>query len=93
VVVDLAVADEPDVAGRVGERLVSAVDVADRQPPVPEPRAVDANLALVVGSAVREAAEHALRRAGRALAVDGGDPAHQALSLVSAYACGRRSSR
>ena len=37
VVVDLAVADEERAAVRGAQRLVAAVDVDDRQPPVPEP--------------------------------------------------------
>jgi len=76
VVVDLAVADEPDVASRVGERLAPAADVDDRQPPVPEPGAFDVHSALVVGSAMHETPEHPLGLTRGLRTVDGGDAAH-----------------
>ncbi len=77
-VVDLAVADEPDVTGGAGERLMAAVDIDDRQAPVAEPRAVDADLALVVGPAMQEPVEHAPGLARGVHAVDRRDAAHQA---------------
>jgi hypothetical protein len=76
VVVDLAVADEPQIAGRA-ERLRAALDVDDRQAPVPEPRVVaDRHAALVVGAAVHEAREHAAPGVRVDRAVLGGDSAH-----------------
>lgn len=58
-------------------RLAAAVDVDDRQPPVAEPGPVDVHLALVVGAAMHEPAEHALGLARDVRAVDGRDAAHQ----------------
>jgi hypothetical protein len=83
VVVDLAVADEPDVTGGIGKRLVAAVDVDDRQAPVAEPGPVDVHGPFVVGPAMRQQVEHATCVGGRVPAVDGSDSAHQADSLWS----------
>ena len=52
VVVDLAVPDQPQVAGDVAERLVAAFDVDDPQPTVAEPRVADRPRALAVGTAM-----------------------------------------
>ena len=57
-VVDLAVADEPQRAVRVGERLVAAGEVDDREPAHAERAgAVDVH-ALVVGAAMDGDARH-----------------------------------
>ena len=60
----------------VDERLVAAVDVDDRQPPVPEPARPTPNAAVVIGSAVRKPLEHPLEFGRVGGAVLGDDPAH-----------------
>ena len=71
VVVDLAVADQPDRAVGVAQRLLAAFEVDDRQAAMPERRALVVIDAFAVGAAMRAArpacARRALSRAGSAL--------------------------
>ena len=69
VVVDLAVEDRPDRAVLVGERLMAAGQVDDRQPPEPQCGMVVAIVARVVRPAVDEPVHHGLERFGRQRAV------------------------
>jgi hypothetical protein len=80
VVVDLAVLDHDDAAVLVGDRLVAALEVDDRQPPRGQPRAADEHLPRAVGAAVRERVAHRPQHAridGAPVAADdAADPAH-----------------
>jgi hypothetical protein len=76
VVVDLAVADEVGALVERGERLLAAADIDNREPPVPEPAAVEPDGAAVVRAAVREPLEHPLQRFGVGASVLRDDAAH-----------------
>jgi hypothetical protein len=58
VVVDLAVQDDVQAAVLVGDRLVAALDVDDRQAPAAETGRTPDVEALVVGTAVRDRRGH-----------------------------------
>src|SRR5439155_17286455 len=78
VVVDLAVLDDRACAVFVGERLVAALEVDDRESPCSESDAAVDEAPFRVGSAMEERRGHR----GEAVAVDGasarGDPADPA---------------
>ena len=85
VVVELAVLHPPDVARLVRERLVTALDVHDAEPPDAEGDAVRLVGAAVVRAAVRHRVGHAVEDVGRnhltwltAELDDTADPAHPA---------------
>jgi hypothetical protein len=80
-VVDLAVEDELDGHVLVGQWLVPALEVDDREPPVREDRgaavaAAQDLLALVVRPAMGEQPRHPQAEAGVLLADVARDPAH-----------------
>ncbi len=81
VVVDLAVGDDVDGAGLVGDRLLAGGDVDDGEPPHPQGHARQMHHALAVGAAVRERPHHAgeVRFRDRRLQIpvdDANDPTH-----------------
>ena len=84
VVVDLAVADHPDRAVGVQERLPAAFEVDDGQAPVPEDRAVGAVLPFAVRAAMAQRMQHA--RHGRLLGAVALDDARDAAHARSALA-------
>ena len=73
-VVDPAVADEPQVAGAVAHRLTAVLEIHDRESPVPQPRVSDLSRSLPVGPPVRQPREHALAKVGVKRAVCSDDP-------------------
>jgi hypothetical protein len=77
VVVDLAVADEPQVARVVAQRLVAAGDVDDREPGLAQPAVADADLPLVVGPTVGEPVSHTPPRLGVGITVGGAYSTHR----------------
>jgi hypothetical protein len=82
VVVDLAVEHEGEGSFLVEERLVSALEVDDREAPEAEVAGPVHDLALVVGAPVREEIAHALEDrqvglAGRPQIEDSADSTHQ----------------
>src|SRR5262249_33496864 len=68
VVVDLAVEDDPDIAGLVRHRLPPGLEIDDAQPAMPERGEVVDVIPFVIGSAVRQRGRHALDRAAPRLA-------------------------
>ncbi len=85
VVVDLTVLCGPDPAALVGEGLVAALHVDDREPPGAERAALTGHVAGVVRAAVGDHVGHrpqdGVRQRGRAGAIDperAGNPAHGA---------------
>ena len=81
VVVDLAVLDDDDAAVLVGDRLVAALEVDDRQPPRGQPGLAEHHLAAGVGPAVVQrgahGGEHVAVRRSAAGAHDAADAAHR----------------
>ena len=77
VVVDLAVADEPEPALGVLERLLAVLEVDDRQPPMAKPGVADLDRSGVVGPAVGDTLEHPLERGRVSASVRGHDAAHE----------------
>ena len=90
VVVDLPVADDVDVARFVGEGLLAAGDVHERQAPEAESAATTREHAFVLGAAMHERARHAAQGGlahGRAEITmgDGDDSAHTRSLQAAAY--------
>ena len=88
IVVDLAVADDPLAAVLVGDRLMAAVEIDDRQATLAEDRARADMDALIVGAAMADRIQGATDRlaAVAASADHAGNPTHR--SGISA--CGSR---
>ncbi len=63
-VVDLAVADDDEIAVLVADRLMAAGDVDDRQPPHAEEQLIVDEATLVVGSSMQNGAAHAREHGG-----------------------------
>src|SRR5262249_23711686 len=61
-VVDLAVEDDPDVAGLIGHRLRAADAIDDREAPMPERRIVRFEIPLAIGPAVLQCSGHRTNR-------------------------------
>ena len=80
VVVDLAVLDDDDPPVLVGDRLVAALEVDDREPPRGQPGLAEHHLARAVGPAVHERVAHGAQQRGidgpPVSADDAADPAH-----------------
>ena len=97
VIVDFAVADQPDGAVGVGERLVTAGEIDDGETSMTERGEGVVMNALSVGTAMAQSTQHALDEliASGIVADDGRDAAHESrqfLSWSSSYAarrCGR----
>ena len=76
VVVDLTVADDPRALAEVGERLVPAAHVDDRQALVAEPRPLQRQDPGVVGTSVLQPGQHPLTLLRVDLPEGGDDSAH-----------------
>jgi hypothetical protein len=86
IVVDLAVHDRDDVAALVLDRLVSRLQVDDREPPHRERAALERTASLAVRPAVTQELDRVERRRRAGPRVHAEDPTH---AVIVAEAAGR----